>query len=80
MRVGKNGKWVKNECKKLIIILSRSPHPIKNNNNKVVSSTNEKLKAWNSHYKFLGLDSSGHNLSKDFCKDTDALRNLGRPR
>jgi len=27
-------------------------HPIKNNNNELVSSTNEKLKAWHSHYKF----------------------------
>jgi hypothetical protein len=26
-------------------------HPIKNNNNKLVSSTDEKLKAWHSHYK-----------------------------
>jgi len=49
-------------------------HPIKNNNNKLVSSIDEKLKAWHSHYKFLGLDSSG--LSKDFWKDSDAIRNL----
>jgi len=26
-------------------------HPIKNNNNKLVSSTDEELKAWHSHYK-----------------------------
>jgi len=49
-------------------------------NNELVSSTDEKLKALNSHYKFLGLDSSGHSLSKDFWKDSDALMNLGTPR
>jgi len=46
----------------------------------LVSSTDEKLKVWHSHYKFLGSDSSGHSLSKDYWKDSDALRNLGRPR
>ena len=40
----------------------------------------KKLKAWYSHYKFLGLDSSGHSLSKDYWIDSDALRNLGSPR
>jgi len=55
-------------------------HPIKNYNNDLVSSTDEKLKVWHSHYKFLGLDSSGHSLSKDYWKDSDALRNFGRPR
>ena len=35
-------------------------HPIKNNNNELVSSTDEKLKAWHSQYKFLGSDSSGY--------------------
>ena len=33
-----------------------------------------------SHYKLLGSDSSGHSLSKDYWKDSDALRNLGSPR
>ena len=51
-----------------------------NNNNIFVSSTDEKLKAWHSHYKFLGSDSSGHSLSKDYQKDSGALRNLGSPR
>ena len=55
-------------------------HFIKNNNNVLASSTDEKLKAWYSHYKFIGSDSSGHSLSKDYWKDSDALRNLGRPR
>ena len=55
-------------------------HPIKTNNNVPVSSTDEKLKAWHSHYKFLGSDSSGRSLSKNHWKDSDALRNLGRPR
>jgi len=56
-------------------------HPVKNNNNNVlVSSTDKKLKAWHSHYKFLESDSSGHSLSKDYWKYSDALRNLGRPR
>jgi len=50
-------------------------HPIKNNNNELVSSSDEKLKAWHSHYKFLGSDSSGHSISKDFWKDSDVLRN-----
>jgi len=45
-----------------------------------LSSTDEKLKAWYSHYKFLGSDSSGHSLSKDYWKDSDALRNLGSPK
>jgi len=35
---------------------------------------------WHSHYKFLGSDSSGHSLSKDFWKDSNVLRNLGTPR
>ena len=39
-------------------------HPIKNYNNELVSSTDEKLKVWHSRYKFLGSDSSGHSLSK----------------
>ena len=39
-------------------------HPIKNYNNELVSSTDEKLKIWHSHYKFLGSDSLGHSLSK----------------
>ena len=55
-------------------------HPIKNNNNELVSSKDEKLKAWYSHHKFLGLDSLGHSLSKDYWKDSDALRNFGSPR
>ena len=56
--------------------------PIKNNNNnnEFISSADEKLKTWHSHYKFLGSDSSGHSLSKDFWKDSDTLRNLGIPR
>jgi len=56
------------------------PHPIKNNNNILVSSTDEKLKAWHSHYKFLRSDSSDHSLSKDYWKDFDTQRNLGSPR
>jgi len=40
----------------------------------------KKLKMRHSHYKFLGSDSSGHSLSKDFWKDSNALRNLGSPR
>ena len=55
-------------------------HPIKNYNNELVSSTDEELKAWHSHYIFLGLSSSGHSLFKDYWKDSDALRNLGSPR
>ena len=55
-------------------------HPIKSNNNELVSSTDEKLKAWFSYYKFLGSYSSGHSLSKDFWKDSNVLRNLGSPR
>jgi len=41
-------------------------HPIKNNNNKLVSFTDEKLKTFHSHCKFLSSDSSGYCLSKDF--------------
>ena len=37
----------------------------------------KKLKMRHSHYKFLGSDSSGHSLSKDFWQDSNALRNLG---
>ena len=36
------------------------------------------LKVWHSPYKFLGSDSSGHSLSKDYWKDSDALRNFGK--
>jgi len=67
-------KWVKKNAK----INNQSftvSHPIKNYNNELVSSTDEKLKVWHSHYKFLG-----HSLSKDYWKDSDALRNLGRPK
>jgi len=33
-------------------------------------STDEKLKVWHSHYKFLGSDSSGHIFFlKDYWKD-----------
>ena len=53
-------------------------HPIINYNNELVSSTDEKLKVWHSPYKFLGSDSSGHSLSKDYWKDSDALRNFGK--
>jgi len=55
-------------------------HPIKNNNNELVFSRDKKLKVWHSHYKFLGSDSSGHSLSKDFWKDSDALKIFGSPR
>jgi len=55
-------------------------HPIKSNNNVLVSSKDEKLKAWHSHYKFLGSNSSSHSLSKDYWKDSDALWNLKSPR
>jgi hypothetical protein len=58
-------------------------HPIKNYKNynkELVSSTDQKLKVWHSHYKFLGSDSTGHSLFKDFWKDSDALRNFENPR
>jgi hypothetical protein len=73
-------KWVKKNNTKINNQSFTVSHPIKNNNNVLVSSTNKKLKAWHSHYKFLGSDSSGHSLSNDYWKDSDALRNLGRPR
>jgi len=55
-------------------------HPIKNNNNKLVSFTDEKLKTFHSHCKFLSSDSSGYCLSKDFWKDSERLKNLGNSR
>jgi hypothetical protein len=55
-------------------------YPIKNNKNELVSFMHEKLIAWHSHYKFLGLDFSGHSLSNDFWKDSDTLRNFGNSR
>ena len=60
-------KWVKKKTKinNQSFIVS---HPIKNNNYELVSSTDERLKPWNSHYKFLGSKSSGHSLFKDFWK------------
>jgi len=65
---------------KIKIKLSRFLILLKNNNNELVSFTDEKLKVWHSHYKFLGSNCSGHGLSKDYWKDSDALRNLERPR
>ena len=55
-------------------------HPIKNNNNKLVTCTDEKLNVWHSHYKFLGLDSSSHRLSIYFWKDSYVLWNFGNSR
>jgi len=52
-------------------------HPIKNNNNELVSTIAKKLIARHFHYKFQVSDSSGHGLSsRDFWKDSNALRNL----
>ena len=72
-------KWIKKNAKINNQFFTVS-HSIKNNNNELVSSKDEKLKAWYSHHKFLGLDSLGHSLSKDYWKDSDALRNFGSPR
>ena len=60
-----------------LITLSRL---IKENNNKLLSSPDEKLIAWYFHYKFQGLDSSSQSLSKDFRKDSNVLRNFGNPK
>jgi len=42
----------KKECKKINNQSLTASQPIKNSNNELVSSTDEKLKAWYSHYKF----------------------------
>jgi len=41
-------------------------YPLKNNNNELVSFTDENLKALHYHYKFQASDPSGHSLSKNF--------------
>jgi len=41
-------------------------HPIKNNNNKLVSSTNEKIKSLAFSLYILRVRFSGHSFSKDF--------------
>jgi len=74
MIVGKHGNWVKKNAKKKKKKKKKKnsnqsftvSHPIKNNNNKLVSFTDEKLKTFHSHCKFLSSDSSGYCLSKDF--------------
>ena len=43
-------------------------------------TTDEELNAWYSHYKFLALNPSGYNFSKDLWKDSNAFWNLGTPR
>ena len=54
-------KWVKYNAKNNNQFFTVS-HPIKNNNNELVSSSDEKLNAWYFHYKFLTSDSSGRSL------------------
>ena len=64
----KSWNWMKNTAK--IRKNTNFNHPLKNENNQLISSTEDQLKVFHDHYKNLASDPQGTSLSRNYWKNS----------